>query len=148
MSILDVQPAPPSRRARHWARRTHRVLGVSSLLFLVFISVSGIVLNHAEELGLSRSSAGTWILDIYDVPLPPASGATPNQRFDRDSASVSGSARPSFSVVDLLVFSWRLSYTLFQRCLPFFDRTFARWMSQFVRERGLARARATAQLAT
>lgn len=70
-----MQPAPPSRRARHWARRTHRVLGVSSLLFLVFISVSGIVLNHAEELGLSRSSAGTWILDIYDVPLPPAESA-------------------------------------------------------------------------
>jgi hypothetical protein len=64
----DLLPLPPRR---HWARRTHRVLGVSSLLFLVFISASGLVLNHGDALGLSQRAAGPWLLRLYGAEIPP-----------------------------------------------------------------------------
>ncbi|MDH4125711.1 MAG: PepSY domain-containing protein [Gammaproteobacteria bacterium] len=75
MTTQDVQGATPTTRARHWARRTHRVLGVSAALFLVLISASGLVLNHADALGLPRSAAGRWALTLYGIELPPIDSA-------------------------------------------------------------------------
>ena len=75
MNTQDVQVETPAPRNRHWARRTHRVLGVSSLLFVALISASGLVLNHADALGLSRQAAGPWLLDIYGIELPPVDSA-------------------------------------------------------------------------
>lgn len=72
-------PAAPSKtqtpRRRHWARRSHRVLGVGSLLFLILITVSGLLLNHADTLGLSRHAAGPMLLRIYGIEVPPVDSA-------------------------------------------------------------------------
>lgn len=75
MNIQDDQKALRTPRPRHWARRTHRVLGMTSLVFLVFISVSGLVLNHADGLGLSRHAAAPWLLQIYGIEPPPVDSA-------------------------------------------------------------------------
>jgi hypothetical protein len=64
---------PPRRR--HWARRSHRVLGIASLLFVFLISLSGLILNHADGLGLSRHAAGPMLLKIYGVDVPPIDSA-------------------------------------------------------------------------
>ena len=64
---------PP--RPRHWARRSHRVLGIGSLVFLFLISLSGLILNHADGLGLSRLAAGPMLLKIYGVEVPPIDSA-------------------------------------------------------------------------
>ncbi|HNP62288.1 MAG TPA: PepSY domain-containing protein [Woeseiaceae bacterium] len=56
-------------------RRTHRVLGVSSLLFLVLIALTGLILNHADDLGLSRTAAAPWLIGLYGVDLPPVDSA-------------------------------------------------------------------------
>ena len=60
---------------RHWTTRTHRVLGLSSLVFLILISASGLILNHADTLGMSRHAAPGWLLRIYNVEPPPISSA-------------------------------------------------------------------------
>lgn len=65
----------PKPRHRHWARRTHRVFGVSSLVFLVLIAVSGLLLNHADTLGLSRHAASPLVLRMYGVDIPPVDAA-------------------------------------------------------------------------
>jgi hypothetical protein len=56
-------------------RRTHRVLGVSSLLFVVLISISGLILNHADALGLSRHAVGPSLLSLYGIEAPPVDTA-------------------------------------------------------------------------
>lgn len=75
MNTQDEQLETQATRTRHWARRTHRVLGVSSALFLVLISLSGLVLNHADALGLARNAAGPWLLGLYGIELPPVDSA-------------------------------------------------------------------------
>ncbi|MCY3731665.1 MAG: PepSY domain-containing protein [Rhodospirillaceae bacterium] len=54
-------------RLRHW----HRWLGMGSLLFVVLLSVTGIVLNHADELELdTRFVSAPWLLDWYGIDVP------------------------------------------------------------------------------
>lgn len=62
---------PQLPRSRHWARRTHRVLGLASLLFIAVISASGLLLNHADGLKLSQTAAGTWLARLYGIAPPP-----------------------------------------------------------------------------
>lgn len=64
---------PPPRR--HWARQTHRVLGVASAIFLVLISTSGLILNHADDFGMSHRAAAPWLLRLYGDELPPVDSA-------------------------------------------------------------------------
>jgi hypothetical protein len=75
MNTQDVLKKIQTPPVRHWARRTHRVLGVSSLLFVVLISLSGLILNHADALGMSRHAAGPLLLRIYGIMLPPVDSA-------------------------------------------------------------------------
>lgn len=51
------------------------MLGVSSLVFLIFISLSGLILNHADGLGLSRLAAGPWLQRLYGIEPPPVDSA-------------------------------------------------------------------------
>jgi len=60
---------------RHWARQTHRVLGVASAIFLVLISTSGLILNHADDFGMSHRAAAPWLLRLYGDELPPVDSA-------------------------------------------------------------------------
>ena len=64
-------------------RRRHRWLGKSIVVFIVFLAVSGIVLNHGDALRLdSRYVSWPWLLDAYglDVPAPAASYAAGERR--------------------------------------------------------------------
>lgn len=51
------------------------MLGMSAALFLVLISLSGLILNHADTLGLPRTAAGPWLLGLYGIELPPVDSA-------------------------------------------------------------------------
>lgn len=75
---------PTTHRRNHWARRTHRVLGVTSLVFVAIIALSGLVLNHADLLDLGkRRAASPLLLWLYDIEAPPieASFAAGSVRF-------------------------------------------------------------------
>jgi hypothetical protein len=64
-------------------RRRHRWLGKSIVVFIVFLAVSGVVLNHGDALRLdSRYVSWPWLLDAYglDVPAPAASFAAGERR--------------------------------------------------------------------
>lgn len=57
----------PARR-KHWARRTHRLFGISALAFLVVLAVTGVLLNHTDTLGLdTRSAASPLLLRLYGM---------------------------------------------------------------------------------
>lgn len=75
MNTQEKQDKRQAPRRSHWVRRTHRVLGVSSALFLVLISASGLILNHADALGMSRQAAAPWLLRVYGIELPPVDSA-------------------------------------------------------------------------
>ena len=52
-------------------RRVHRWVGATLLLFVVFLSVSGIAVNHASDFGLDRKYISwPWLLDVYGVKGP------------------------------------------------------------------------------
>jgi hypothetical protein len=45
------------------------------MLFLVFISATGLVLNHADDFGMPHRPAGSWLLHLYSAELPPVDSA-------------------------------------------------------------------------
>lgn len=45
------------------------------MLFLVLISASGLLLNHADALGMSRHAAAPWVLSLYSSELPAVDSA-------------------------------------------------------------------------
>ena len=75
MNTQDVQNSQPAPRRSRWVRKTHRVLGVSSLLFVLLISLSGLILNHADALGISRHAAPMLLIRSYGMELPPVDSA-------------------------------------------------------------------------
>ncbi len=75
MNTQDVQNKLPAPRRSRWVRKTHRVLGVSSLLFVLLISLSGLILNHADTLGMSRRAAPELLIGLYGMELPPVDSA-------------------------------------------------------------------------
>lgn len=49
--------------------RWHRRLGVLSAVMLIWLAISGILINHTESLHLSRQSiTSAWLLDWYGLP--------------------------------------------------------------------------------
>lgn len=55
------------RKLRKW----HRTLGVSSAVFVVLLAVTGLALNHTEQLELDQKFVGSSILmDLYNISLP------------------------------------------------------------------------------
>ena len=64
-------PTNGNRRGRRWFRRGHRWIGLSLVVFVVYLSVSGILLNHAGDLRLeSRYVSWSWLLDAYGLQVP------------------------------------------------------------------------------
>lgn len=52
-------------------RRVHRWVGATLLLFVVFLSVSGIAVNHASDFGLDRKYISwSWLLEAYGMKAP------------------------------------------------------------------------------
>lgn len=55
------------KSTRHW----HRYLGVFAALFVVLLSITGIMLNHTEELALdSKYVESETMLSLYGIGLP------------------------------------------------------------------------------
>ncbi|MDY6979261.1 MAG: PepSY domain-containing protein [Pseudomonadota bacterium] len=49
----------------------HRYIGISAALFVILISVTGIMLNHTEQMSLDeRYVQSNWLLDWYGVQAP------------------------------------------------------------------------------
>lgn len=64
-------PTNGHKRGRRWFRRGHRWIGLSLVVFVVYLSASGIVLNHAGDLRLeSRYVSWSWLLDAYGLQVP------------------------------------------------------------------------------
>ncbi|MBT8094159.1 MAG: PepSY domain-containing protein [Gammaproteobacteria bacterium] len=56
---------------RRWLRRAHRWAGTSLVVFVLFLATTGIVLNHAVDLGLDRKYLRwPWLLDAYGMRMP------------------------------------------------------------------------------
>lgn len=56
----------------------HRRIGLTAALFVVVLSITGVLLNHTDALGLDRRHAQSeWLLDWYgiDIPAPPVTYA-------------------------------------------------------------------------
>ena len=52
-------------------RRWHRAIGVGASVFVVFLVISGLMLNHAQQLGLDqRHVAPAWLLNWYGLAGP------------------------------------------------------------------------------
>lgn len=52
-------------------RTLHRYFGICAALFVLVLSVTGILINHSGELGLnSQKVTSTWLLDQYNIPQP------------------------------------------------------------------------------
>jgi hypothetical protein len=69
-----------NRLIRH-LREWHRKLGIIAAFFIIFLSLSGVALNHTTTLSLAHQPINnTWLLDHYGI-------APPNDiRFYQDSA--------------------------------------------------------------
>ena len=76
-------PTNGKSRGRRWFRRGHRWAGLSLVVFVVYLSVSGIALNHSGDLELERRYLDwPWLLDAYglEAPTPSASFADTGHR--------------------------------------------------------------------
>jgi hypothetical protein len=59
-----------SRLIRH-LREWHRKLGIIAAFFIIFLSVSGVALNHTTALSLAHQPiSNTWLLDHYGIAPP------------------------------------------------------------------------------
>mgnify|MGYP000582268774 CR=1 FL=1 len=59
-----------SRLIRH-LREWHRKLGIIAAFFIIFLSVSGVALNHTTTLSLAHQPiSNTWLLDHYGIASP------------------------------------------------------------------------------
>lgn len=72
--MRDAQIPRSQTRLRHWANRTHRFVALSAVVFLIVITATGLVLNHADALGMSTRGAG-FLADVYGIDAPPVDAA-------------------------------------------------------------------------
>lgn len=87
-------------------RRVHRWFGKTIVVFVVFLALSGIVINHGDDLGLDRRYVSwSWLLDAYGLEVPAATASFAvgerrvtllGERLFLDGAEV-GEALPSLS---------------------------------------------------
>jgi len=82
MTISRTQ-ASNGRRTQTWVRYGHRWLGISVVLVVLLLAVSGIALNHSDDWRLDRRYVSwSWLLDAYGIraPAPGASYADSGHR--------------------------------------------------------------------
>lgn len=76
MNTSDDQTCKRPRRRRHWARRTHRVVAIGAFSFLIVIAITGLLLNHADEFGLTRGHVSSGLASrLYGIEAPPVDSA-------------------------------------------------------------------------
>lgn len=58
--------------------RSHRWLGLGAALFVLWLAATGLLVNHAEDLGLARATVRShWLLDVYRIGAPAVAAAYP-----------------------------------------------------------------------
>ena len=66
----------PKRVALRALARWHRVLGLTSAVFVLMLAVTGILINHSADLRLEkRHVSATWLLNRYGIEMPVANEA-------------------------------------------------------------------------
>ncbi|MEE9352360.1 MAG: PepSY-associated TM helix domain-containing protein [Thiotrichaceae bacterium] len=67
----------------------HRYIGLVAALFAVFLSITGILLNHTEELGLhDRQINTTWLMKLYGIESPEIATAFSTSRQDHPNKEI------------------------------------------------------------
>ncbi|TLU65229.1 PepSY domain-containing protein [Thalassotalea litorea] len=62
---------PAKRKLSKLYRKIHRTLGIWLAVFVIFLSVSGILINHSQTLKLDQKFVAVdWILDLYGINSP------------------------------------------------------------------------------
>jgi len=60
-----------SQQLNRTFRKWHRKLGVFAAFFIIFLSVTGLALNHTDGLSLAHQPIkNTWLLDHYGITAP------------------------------------------------------------------------------
>jgi hypothetical protein len=68
---MNTSPQRINGNGRSRFRRNHRWAGGTLVAFVLFLSLSGIALNHSNDLGLDRKYVTwNWLLDAYGMALP------------------------------------------------------------------------------
>lgn len=69
-------PENKNNRGRYWAAKTHRVVAINAMLFLLLLAVTGVILNHADGLGLSSTyPPGVMQRVLYGAKAPTVDSA-------------------------------------------------------------------------
>lgn len=64
------------RRLHRWYPTLHRWLGISSLVFVILLSITGLALNHSSGLDLAQRYIGAeWLLRWYGIEAPPVTAS-------------------------------------------------------------------------
>jgi hypothetical protein len=62
-----------SRKKMRWLYRWHKKIGLFFCLWLILLAVTGILLNHTEDLYLNQKPIQSdWLLDWHDITAPEA----------------------------------------------------------------------------
>jgi len=60
-----------SRKKIQWLYRWHKKIGLFFCLWLILLAITGILLNHTEDLSLNqRPIQSHWLLDWHDITVP------------------------------------------------------------------------------
>ena len=61
------------RRKRHPFGLLHRYGGIASAFLVLVVCATGLLLNHTDDLNLSKNTVSSgWLLDWYGIESPPA----------------------------------------------------------------------------
>jgi len=64
-------PRKVNIKIARYLRQLHRYTGVSMALFIIYLSLTGVALNHAHEWKLDRVTVhNDWLLDLYGYKSP------------------------------------------------------------------------------
>ena len=83
---MPMQNRPTKKRSRLFSLFLwHRYIGLVAALFVVMLSVTGIMLNHTNSLTLDHTAVKSpWILSLYNIDIPePKAFQVGNQHFSQ-----------------------------------------------------------------
>lgn len=70
------KPENKNNRGKYWAAKTHRMVAISAMLFLLLLAVTGLVLNHADGFGLAGAYPPRMMQRVlYGAQAPPVDSA-------------------------------------------------------------------------
>lgn len=69
---MPMQTQPPKKRSRLFSLFLwHRYIGLVAAVFVILLSITGIMLNHTSQLSLDHTPVkSAWILSLYNIEIP------------------------------------------------------------------------------